>query len=160
MQTLMVQTGDTYRAATAAEIAEVAGHYAREELNRTRPQFTQPSDAGEFLKAIYAGRDYEVFTVLFLDVRHRLIEAVELFRGTIDSASVHPREVVKEALWRGAAAVILAHNHPSGIALPSAADLMITDRLRRALALIDVRVLDHLIVGHGTVYSLAEHGEM
>jgi DNA repair protein RadC len=105
-------------------------------------------------------RDYafEVFACLFLDNRHRVISFDELFRGTIDGATVHPREVVKLALDRRAAAVILAHNHPSGIAEASAADKALTQRLKDALALIDVRVLDHFIIGDGEVLSFAEHG--
>jgi DNA repair protein RadC len=99
-----------------------------------------------------------VFCALFLDNRHRLIACDELFRGTIDGASVHPREVVRQALARNAAAVILAHNHPSGIAEPSQADELITLRLKDALGLVDIRVLDHLIVGDSRCVSLAERG--
>jgi DNA repair protein RadC len=105
-----------------------------------------------------SARDHEVFTVIFMDNRHRVIECLEMFRGTIDGASVHPREVVKEALQRNAAAVILCHNHPSGVAEPSQADELITRRLQDSLALIDVRLLDHLIVAGGEVISLAERG--
>lgn len=90
--------------------------------------------------------DHEVFCSLYLDSRHRLIDFVEMFRGTIDGASVYPREVVKEALRRNAAAVIVAHNHPSGVAEPSQADELITRRLRDALGMVDIRVLDHLLV--------------
>jgi len=93
-----------------------------------------------------------------LDKRHRLIHYEELFRGTIDGASVHPREIVKQALRRNAAAVIVAHNHPSGIAEPSQADEFITQRVRDALALVDIRLLDHIIVGDGASVSLAERG--
>ncbi len=99
-----------------------------------------------------------MFCCLYLDNRHRLLAFEELFRGTIDGASVHPREVVKRALARRAAAVILVHNHPSGIAEPSQADETITARLRDALALVDIRVVDHLIVGDGICVSLAERG--
>jgi DNA repair protein RadC len=95
---------------------------------------------------------------MHLDVRHRLIAFEELFRGTVDGASVHRREVVKQALARNAAAVILAHNHPAGVAEPSEADELITHRLRDALALVDVRVLDHIIVGDGRCMSFAERG--
>ncbi len=161
MQTLMVKSGSRYRKATAAEVAEVAGEYARETLNRKRPMMANPAAAAEHVRTMYIGRDHEAFAVLFLDNRHRLIECMEMFRGTIDGASVHPREVVKESLWRGAAAVVFAHNHPSGVAVPSHADLMITRRLREALALIDVRVLDHVIVGStGETCSMAERGEI
>ena len=103
---------------------------------------------------------YEVFACLFLDNRHRVIEYEELFRGTIDGASVHPREVVRRALEHNAAALILAHNHPSGVAEPSDADRSITRRLSEALALVDVRILDHFIVGEGEPLSLAERGLM
>lgn len=161
MQTLMVKSGKNYRHATAAEVAEVAGEFARAAFNKARPVLDAPNAAVSYLQAMYAGRDYETFSVLFLDNRHRLIECSEMFRGTIDGSSVHPREVVKEVLWRGAAAVILAHNHPSGISSASQADLMITKRLQQALALIDVRVLDHLIIGSsGNHYSMASEGNL
>ena len=99
-----------------------------------------------------------MFCCLYLDNRHRLIAFDELFRGTIDGASVHPREVVREALAHNAAALILAHNHPSGVAEPSRADELITQRLRDALALVDIRVLDHLIVAGPETLSFAERG--
>jgi DNA repair protein RadC len=102
--------------------------------------------------------EHEVFCCLYIDKRHRLIQFEELFRGTIDGASVHPREIVKLALKRNAAAVIVAHNHPSGVAEPSQADQLITLRVKEALALVDIRLLDHIIVGDGTVVSLAERG--
>ncbi|MFW6258710.1 MAG: RadC family protein, partial [Halochromatium sp.] len=104
------------------------------------------------------GLAHEVFACLFLDNRHRVIEYQELFRGTIDGASVHTREVVKEAIRWNAAAVIFAHNHPSGVAEPSQADLHITKRLQEALQLVEVRVLDHIIVGAGDGTSFAERG--
>lgn len=160
MQTLMVKSGPRYRKATAAEVAEVAGYYVREDLNRARPTFTSPTEAAAHLRAMYAGMDHETFTVLFLNGRRQLIEIVEMFRGTIDSSAVHPREVVKECLWRGAHSVILAHNHPSGISEPSGADIRITTRLKDALRLIDVQVLDHLIIGREGFYSLSQSGEL
>ena len=123
-----------------------------------RDALTDPRRCGEYLRAWLAPYPYEVFACLFLDNRHRVIAGEELFRGTIDGASVHPREVVRRAIAHNAAAVILAHNHPSGVAEPSAADVAITRRLRDALALVDVRVLDHLIVGEATPVSLAERG--
>lgn len=123
-----------------------------------RDTLTDPRRCGDYLRAWLGRYPYEVFACLFLDNRHRVIASEELFRGTIDGASVHPREVVRRALAHNAAAVILAHNHPSGVAEPSAADVAITRRLRDALALIDVRVLDHLIVGETTPVSLAERG--
>jgi DNA repair protein RadC len=159
MQTMMVKSGIRYRKATVAEVSEVAGFFAREAMNKTRPVLTAPAAAVSYLQAIYTGLDYETFSVLFLDARHRLIENKEMFRGTVSGASVHPREVVKEVLWRGAAAVILAHNHPSGIAQPSNADELITRHLSNGLALIDVRILDHFIIGiGGTHFSFAENG--
>jgi DNA repair protein RadC len=159
MQNLMIKSGSRYRKATAAEVAEVAGQYALDTFNRARPTLDAPSQAVTYLTQMYAGRDAESFTVLFLDNRHRLIECVEMFRGTINGAAVYPREVVKAVLWKGAAAVIIAHNHPSGLASPSEADLLITRRLREALALIEVQILDHLIIGaNGSHFSMAERG--
>lgn len=128
------------------------------EVLRAGVALESPRATRIFLNAQLRDRPYEVFCCLFLDNRHRLIAFEELFRGTIDGASVHPREVVRDALARNAAAVILAHNHPSGNAEPSQADELITARLRDALALVDIRVLDHLIVGDGTCISLAERG--
>lgn len=158
MTTLMIQTGNTYRVATAAEIADVHGQNIREQVNKVRPALDSPAASRNFLIEMLGGRNYEVFVTVFVDNRHRVIEVVELFRGTIDGASVHPREVVKAALWQGAAAVIFAHNHPSGVAEPSQADELITQRLKEALALIDVRVLDHLVIGLNRVTSFAERG--
>jgi len=158
MQNLMIKAGNRYRKATPAEIGEAHGFHAREAMNRIRPELSAPRASVTYLNHMLGGRDYEVFVVLLVDNRHRLIEALEMFRGTIDGASVHPREVVKAALLRGAAAVILAHNHPSGVADPSQADELITHRLRDALALVDVRVLDHVIIGLGQYFSFAERG--
>ncbi len=112
----------------------------------------------ELARARLRDRDHEVFCCLFLDNRHRVICFDEVFRGTLDGASVHPRDVVKLALARNAAAVILAHNHPSGVAEPSQADELITGRLREALALVDIRVLDHIVVGDAACVSFAERG--
>jgi DNA repair protein RadC len=117
-----------------------------------------PEDTRRFLDARLRGYPYEVFACLFLDNRHRVIAFEELFNGTIDGASVHPREVIRRALERNAAAVILAHNHPSGVAEPSRADQALTRRLQDALALVDVRVLDHIVVGDGLAVSFAERG--
>jgi DNA repair protein RadC len=128
------------------------------EVLQAGPALTSPRLAGEYLRAELRDRDYEVFCCLYLDSRHRVTGFEELFAGTIDGASVHPREVVKRALARRAAAVILAHNHPSGVAEPSRADECVTVRLRDALALVDIRVVDHLIVGEGGCVSLAERG--
>ena len=125
---------------------------------RQQPLLANPRIVREYLAVHYAGQEREVFGCLFLDNRHRLIAVEEMFLGTIDGASVHPREVVKRALKLNAAAVILAHNHPSGVAEPSQADELITARIRDALALVDIRVLDHLVVGGTTVTSFAERG--
>jgi DNA repair protein RadC len=117
-----------------------------------------PTDSTEFLLARLRDRPHEVFCCMFLDNRHRVLAFDELFRGTIDNTTVYPREVVKQALQRNAAAVILAHNHPSGVAEPSEADRIITRRVRDALDLVDVRLLDHFIVGDGSCVSLANRG--
>lgn len=117
-----------------------------------------PDATRRFLQARLRGYPHEVFACLFLDNRHRVIDYEALFRGTLDGASVHPREVVKAALGHNAAAVILAHNHPSGVAEPSQADLHLTRRLREALGLVDIRVLDHLVIGDGEAVSFAERG--
>ena len=118
---------------------------------------SSPAVVRDYLRLQLATQEREVFACLFLDNRHRLIAFEELFFGTVDGASVHPREIVKSALHYNAAALILAHNHPSGVAEPSQADQRITERLRDALALIDVRVLDHFVVGDDVVSS-AERG--
>jgi DNA repair protein RadC len=131
-------------------------HYA--EQMRSGPPLANPRATREFLRTQLRDREHEVFCCLFLDNRHRVICFDEVFRGTIDGASVHPREIVKLALSRNAAAVILAHNHPSGVAEPSQADELITQRLRDALALVDIRVLDHVVVGDGSCVSFAERG--
>ncbi len=134
---------------------------ARELMNakvRGRTSMTSPKLVKDFLSLKLGTLEYEMFCLLLLDKRHRLIEYVELFRGTIDGASVHPREIVKLALAKNAAAVVLAHPHPSGVAEPSQADELITQRVKEALALVDIRVLDHLIVAAGDVLSFAERG--
>ncbi|ELS4797254.1 DNA repair protein RadC [Vibrio alginolyticus] len=119
--------------------------------------FTNPTNVKEYLKLKLGAHDREVFTVMFLDNQHQLIGFEELFFGTIDAASIYPREVLKTALNHNAAAVIFAHNHPSGIAEPSQADKRITQRLIDALKLVDIRVLDHIVVGEDCV-SFAEKG--
>ena len=112
----------------------------------------------DYLRLALGAREHEVFVALFLDAQHRVIAAEELFRGTLTQTSVYPREVVKAALRRNAAAVILAHNHPSGVAQPSQADELLTRSLIEALALIDVKVLDHFIVAGNQTLSFAERG--
>ncbi len=133
----------------AAEI--VASRYLRGDV------FTNPQATKDYLQFKMGGYEREIFAVLLLDNQHRLIEYKELFFGTIDAASVYPREVIKLTLDHNAAAVIFAHNHPSGISEPSDADKRITQKLKDALALIDVRVLDHFVVGE-TCVSFAERG--
>jgi DNA repair protein RadC len=129
-------------------------------MRTTADPLTSPEATRQYLRLALSGREWEVFLVLFLDNRHRVIAHEELFRGTIDGASVHPREVVRAVIKHNAAAVIFAHNHPSGVAEPSQADLRITQRLKESLALIDVRTLDHIIIGDGESTSLAERGLM
>ncbi len=119
---------------------------------------SSPDATRRFLSARLRGLRHEVFAALFLDSQHRLIVFEELFRGSIDSCSVHPRQVVERALKLNAAALILAHNHPSGVAEPSAADRHITERLRQALDLFEIRILDHLVIGEGRPASFAERG--
>jgi len=131
-------------------------HYAA--ALRAGPALQSPTATRDFLITRLRDRPHELFCCLYLDNRHRLIDFEELFRGTIDGASVHPREVVKHALAHNAAAVIFAHNHPSGVAEPSQADELITRRLCDALQLVDIRVLDHLIVADNGCLSLAERG--
>lgn len=128
------------------------------ERNTYGEVFRDPRDTCDYIKLKLADRLSEVFSVLWLDNRHRLIAFEELFHGTVDGASVHPREVVRAALHHNAAACILAHNHPSGLAEPSAADRKITSQLRDALGLVGVRVLDHLVVGAGEPVSMAARG--
>jgi len=125
---------------------------------KTGPSLGSPRATCDFLTAKLRDLEHEVFCCLYLDKRHRLIDYQEVFRGTIDGASVHPREIVKLALQRNSAAIIVAHNHPSGIAEPSQADEIITQRVKEALALVDIRLLDHIIVGDGVSVSLAERG--
>jgi len=121
------------------------------------PIMTSPGACEDFLQQRFMLLRREVFCCLYLDSRNCLLDCVDLFRGTIDGAAVYPREVVAEAIKLGANSVIVAHNHPSGSVQPSSADLRITERLRAALALMDIRLLDHIIVGHGEIYSMAAH---
>lgn len=145
------------RVATLVASTELVRRSLSEKISRGSP-LLKPRDTENFLQAQLRDRPHEVFCCLLLDNRHRIIQFCELFRGTIDGASVHPREVVKLALTCNAAAVIFAHNHPSGVAEPSAADERITVKLQKALALVDIRVLDHLVVGDGQTVSFAARG--
>ena len=122
------------------------------------PVFDNPQRVKDYLALQLGGRSHETFAVLFLDAQHRFLRLDEMFAGTFNQTSVYPREVVKRALALNAAAVVLAHNHPSGVAEPSRADEFLTQTLKSALHLVDVRVLDHVIVGVGHVVSLAERG--
>jgi len=142
-------------------LVQAAAELSRRQLSesmRAGPLLASPKATRDFLTARLRDFEHEVFCCLYLDKRHRLIQFEELFRGTIDGASVHPREIVKLALQRNAAAVIVAHNHPSGVAEPSQADELITQRVKEALAIVDIRLLDHIIVGDGVTVSLAERG--
>jgi len=145
------------RASVIAALPELARRYFEASLVVGEP-IRSPADTSAFLLARLGHLEHELFGCLYLDNRHRVLAFRELFRGTIDGTSVYPREVVKEALAVNAAAVILAHNHPSGVAEPSQADERITRRLKAALELVDIRLLDHLIVGDGGTTSLAARG--
>ena len=138
---------------------ELTERYLAEQL-RDNDIFTSPKQVEDYLSVQMRDYQREVFSVLLLDSRNQLLGYHELFHGTIDVTSVHPREVVKLALQKNAAAVIIAHNHPSGVSEPSNADVAITYRLKAALALVDIRLLDHFIVGRGDITSLANQGKM
>lgn len=146
----------TAKYAQLQAVLEMARRYLNEGLKRG-DSLTSPQETRQFLSSKLRDYPHEVFAVLFLDQRHRVIQFEEMFRGTIDGASVHPREVVKKALEYNAAALIFAHNHPSGVAEPSQSDERITQRLKEALGLVDIRVLDHFVVGDDVV-SFAERG--
>ncbi|MCK9468840.1 MAG: DNA repair protein RadC [Porticoccaceae bacterium] len=138
-------------------VLELSRRHLSEQLRRDQV-FTRPDTVMRYLQALLAGRHQEVFVALFLDSQHRLIVSEEMFFGTIDGASVYPREVVRRALHHNASALIFGHNHPSGVAEPSRDDAAITSRLKEALGLVDVRVLDHIVVGAGCAVSMAERG--
>ncbi|MGH8363398.1 MAG: RadC family protein [Gammaproteobacteria bacterium] len=136
---------------------EMARRHLGECLQRGAP-LADPAATRRYLIAQLRDRAHEVFCCLYLDNRHRVIAFEELFQGTLDGASVHPREVLRKVLAHNAAAVIFAHNHPSGVAEPSDADRRLTQRLKESLALVDVRVLDHFVIGDGEAASFAERG--
>jgi len=148
--------GPAKRARIVAAL-ELARRSLAEELQQ-RQGLSNPRDSGDYLRARLRHLPYEVFGCLYLDNRHRVLAFEELFRGTVDGASVHPREVVRACLQHNASAVIFAHNHPSGVPEPSAADRAITHDLRDALQLVGVRVLDHLVIGSGEPVSMAARG--
>ena len=138
-------------------VLELSRRYLRETLERGSP-LESPGVTEQYLKSVLRDHSHEVFACLFLDTRHRVIAFEELFHGTIDGATVYPRVVAEKALSYGAAALIVAHNHPSGISEPSLADQAITRRLKDALALLDIRLLDHFVVGDGNPVSMAARG--
>jgi DNA repair protein RadC len=145
------------REASFEEILTAARHALAMRV-RKGTGFTSPRVTADYLRVRLAQLDHEVFCVIYLTKRHQFIACEDLFRGTIDGASVYPREVLKQALHHNAAAVILAHNHPSGVAEPSQADLDITKQLKKVLDLVEIRVLDHIIIGGGDTVSFAERG--
>lgn len=147
------------RASALCAALELSQRHLAAELERGQA-LADPHAAGRYFSQRLRGRPHEVFAALFLDSRHRALGFEELFTGTVDSAEVHPREVVRRALSHNAAAVIVGHNHPSGCSEPSAADRAITARLKQALALVDVRLLDHVVIGDGMPVSMAARGEL
>ena len=158
MTTLYVRDTSGFREAQASDVLDRAQAILAQRFRVGSPVLTSPALTQEFLRVHLGSLDYEIFGLLHLDTRNRLLAVENLFRGTLNSAAVHPREVVKTVLKRNSASVILFHNHASsGVTEPSAADELITRRIVSCLELIDVRVLDHLIVGE-SVYSMAQHG--
>ncbi|MBF2759960.1 MAG: DNA repair protein RadC [Ectothiorhodospiraceae bacterium AqS1] len=145
------------RAALIKGAIEIATRYLEEDL-KEREIFNSPEDTCLYLHARLRSRPHEVFACLFMDNRHRMIAYEEMFRGTINGTSVHPREIVKRALELNAAALIVAHNHPSGVAEPSETDRGMTRKLAASLALVDLRLLDHIVVGDGDVVSFSQRG--
>ena len=146
-----------YRPARAEEVLSQARRVLSQRVRRGATM-SSPQAVKDYLRLEIGVLEHEVFSVLFMDAQHRIIELRQMFRGTVSQTSVYPREVVKEALSLNAAALILAHNHPSGAAEPSRADEFLTQTLKTALALVDVRVLDHLVVAGADVTSFAERG--
>ena len=146
-----------YRPANADEVLQAALRVLAGQM-RGCEALTSPQVVRDFLRLKLGTLEHEVFAVIHLDAQNRVIDYVEMFRGTVSQTSVYPREVVKESLARNSAALILVHNHPSGVAEPSRADEMLTQTLKSALALVDVRVLDHLIVAGSAILSFAERG--
>lgn len=157
LSTLLSSEAECRATAKLQAARELVRRSLAEELQR-RPVFQSPSTVKEFLSLTIGSKDHEVFVVLFLDAQNALIAAEEMFRGTLSQTSVYPREVVRRALHRNAGGVILAHNHPSGVAEPSRADEHLTQALKSALALVDVRVLDHVVVAGPLTVSFAERG--
>jgi DNA repair protein RadC len=154
---LYVRDTSSYRPATFEETLHAARRVLAERFRPGR-SLRSPELVQEYLRFALASKEYEVFCLIGLDARHRLLGMVELFRGTVDGAQVHPREIVKELLRLNAVSAIIAHNHPSQNCEPSAADEMITKRIQEALATIDIRLLDHIVVGVHEVVSFARRG--
>ena len=140
-------------------VMELARRAILEEI-KAGNMLSSPRAVKEYLRLTFSGKDFESFHVLFLDVKNRLIGAREMFRGTLTHTSVYPREVVKAALACNAASIMLAHNHPSGTPDPSESDLLLTRALVQAMALVDIRILDHFVVAGHQVHSFAEHGQL
>jgi DNA repair protein RadC len=145
------------KSAKLQAVLELSRRYLKEALVRGNP-IESPEITEQYLKSVLRDHPHEVFACLFLDTRHRVIAFEELFHGTIDGATVYPRVVAEKALRHGAAALIAAHNHPSGVSEPSLADQAITRRLKEALALLDIRLLDHFVIGDGRPVSMAARG--
>ena len=145
------------KSAQLAAVLELSHRYLQETLVRGAP-LESPQATEQYLKSVLRDCPHEVFACLFLDTRHRVIAFEKVFHGTIDGATVYPRVVAEKALNHGAAALIVAHNHPSGIGEPSLADQAITRRLKEALALLDIRLLDHFVIGEGAPVSMAARG--
>ena len=154
---LVRDVAGSYRPAEPEEVLQAALRVLAGQL-RGSEVLSSPQVVRDFLRIKLGALEHEVFAVIHLDSQHRVIEYVEMFRGTVSQTSVYPREIVKEALVRNSAAMILVHNHPSGLAEPSRADEVLTQTVKAALALVDVRVIDHLIVAGPAVMSFAERG--
>jgi len=162
LSTLLNESMPSYdvqpKSITKLQVAKELVRRSLLETLRHRDVLSSPASVRDYLRMTLTGREYEVFMVLFLDAQHRVIDSEEMFRGTLTQTSVYPREVVKRSLFNNAAAVIFAHNHPSGIPEPSRADEALTQALKQALALVDVRVLDHFVIAASGVMSFAERG--
>jgi len=154
---LVCDVAGDYRQVDAAEVLHVAQQVLLGRVHGSNV-LGSPQAVRDYLRVRLGALEHEVFAVVHLDAQHRVIEYVEMFRGTVTQTSVYPREVVKEAMKLNSCAVLLVHNHPSGSTQPSRADELLTQTLKNALALVDVRVLDHLIVGGNNIASMAEKG--
>lgn len=158
MQLFARRPNGRYRPVTTDELLAEAASARLKLFTPDRRPFSSPADVGPFLREQLSHLPHELFVCLFLDTRHRLIQYEELFRGTIDGATVYPREVLKRALHWNSSAVVLGHNHPSGVAEPSEADRSITLKLAKALSLVEIRLIDHIVVGFESHVSFAERG--